>query len=91
MRTDTKAQGSSMNVIVVAVIAVLVLLVMTFIFIRGVGSPNENLNNCFSRGGTCESDCEGRSFEVSAKCPTEAAKCCVSSDSLFKINEKDNP
>jgi hypothetical protein len=83
-----KAQGSSMNVIVVAVIAVLVLLVMTFIFLRGVGGPQGDLNNCLNRGGACEpsSSCPTGTFEITAKCgdnKDSKQKCCVSNDNLI--------
>jgi hypothetical protein len=85
------AQGNSMNVIVVAVIAVLVLLVMTFIFLRGVGGPQGDLNNCINRGGKCETTCGENTFQISAKCAegTGGSVCCISNDQL--VNRFTNP
>lgn len=52
-----KAQGMSLNVIVVAAIVVLILIVLSVIFIRGTGSFVESVASCERKGGQCAVEC----------------------------------
>lgn len=59
--TNRKAQGISLNVIIIAVIALLVLVVIVFIFTGKTRTFTQELATCESKGGTCYSsgNCDG--------------------------------
>ncbi len=48
-----KAQGISMNVIIIAAIALLVLVVLSVVYIGKMGSWGKTTNSCISNGGKC--------------------------------------
>ena len=48
-----KAQGISMNVIIIATIALLVLVISSVIFIGRTGQWGVQVSNCISKGGQC--------------------------------------
>ncbi len=48
-----KAQGISMNVIIIAAIALLVLVVLSIIFLGRMGSWSQNVADCETKGGVC--------------------------------------
>ena len=48
-----KAQGISVNVIIIAAIALLVLVVLSVIFIGRMGNWGKTSNDCISNGGRC--------------------------------------
>lgn len=48
-----KAQGLSMNVIIVAVLALLVLVILSVVFTSKMRSTRENIDSCESSGGYC--------------------------------------
>ncbi|MBN2567194.1 hypothetical protein JXB02_03875 [Candidatus Woesearchaeota archaeon] len=48
-----KAQGISMNVIIIAAIALLVLVILSIIFMGRMGSWGQSVNQCDNKGGTC--------------------------------------
>ncbi len=50
---NKKAQGISMNVIIIAAIALLVLVILSVIFIGRMGSFGRAAANCESQGGQC--------------------------------------
>jgi hypothetical protein len=50
-----KAQGISVNVIIIAAIALLVLVVLSVIFIGRMGNWGTNAADCKNKGGTCAS------------------------------------
>jgi hypothetical protein len=69
-----KAQGMSLNVIIVAAIALIILVVLVFIFtdrIRGFGS---GLADCQSKGGFCEGNFNTKSCD-SEKAPILNTNC----------------
>ena len=51
---NTKAQGLSMNTIVIAAIAMLVLVVVSIIFIQQMGWFNVRSKDCQTVGGECQ-------------------------------------
>ncbi|MBR9676957.1 hypothetical protein GOV04_02355 [Candidatus Woesearchaeota archaeon] len=63
-----KAQGLSMNVIIVAALALIVLVVVTIIFTSNVRNANRGLNACESKGqgATCRPTCEPSEVSVGA-------------------------
>ncbi len=58
-----KAQGISMNVIIIAAIALLVLVVLSVIYIGRMGTWGKTTNDCESNGGFCK----GLSYECGQK------------------------
>lgn len=72
-----KAQGMSMNVIIIAAIALLVLVILSVIFIGRMGGFGEETAGCATRGGTCYSgSCPAGTTPFSAKCE-EGESCCL--------------
>ncbi len=60
-----KAQGLSMNVIIIAAIALLVLVILAVIFIGRMGTTTKNIDKCQgqcmqSSGGDADADCKGK-------------------------------
>ena len=82
---DKKAQGISINVIIVAAIALLVLVILSVIFIGKLGIFSTKVGDCENKGGTCvlaSEDCpEGSPFVLTDwTCPAvdeESQKCCT--------------
>ncbi len=48
-----KAQGMTINVVIIAALALIVLVVLILIFTGYIGTANKNINGCTSRGGIC--------------------------------------
>ena len=80
-----KAQGISMNVIIIAAIALLVLVVLSMIFLGKIGTWGSDVDACNNKGGQCVSadmDCsEATNGEKTTEnmlwsCP-EDQKCCI--------------
>jgi len=82
---NNKAQGISMNVIIIAAIALLVLVILSVIFLGKMGGFGKGVGDCTNKGGTCQAFCdpelsEQQMFEWS--CGTEEQnmgndKCCL--------------
>ena len=83
-----KAQGISINVIIIAVIALLVLVVLSLIFTGSLGKFGLKVTDCENKGGKCAFECgspaEGTQDYPTAysdwKCPDkdeQAQICCV--------------
>ena len=73
-----RAQGLSLNVIVVAVISLVVLIVLIVIFTGKIGVFGENIKECSSKGGKCieKNDCETYKIISTATC-SEGEVCCM--------------
>ena len=54
---NRKAQGISINVIIIAAIALMVLVIISIIFIGRMGKTREEIDKCQTNGGTCAEDC----------------------------------
>ena len=54
---NRKAQGISLNVIIIAAIALLVLVILSIIFIGRMGKTREEIDKCENNGGSCVDDC----------------------------------
>ncbi len=79
---NKKAQGLSMNVIIIAAIALLVLVVLSVIFVGRLGIFGEKAAACETVGGTCYVDCPAGTTEypAGAKCPDVegvSQDCCI--------------
>jgi hypothetical protein len=78
-----RAQGISINVIVVAAIALLVLVVLAVVFLGQTGKFTQGVNDCQSNGGSCTTGaCPSGTIEYSSnKCPDTSSgarqSCCV--------------
>lgn len=73
-----KAQGISMNVIIIAAIALLVLVILSVIFIGRMGGWGEKTAGCATQGGTCyDGRCPETTTPFSAKCEQEGYVCCL--------------
>jgi hypothetical protein len=77
MKFNKKAQGLSLNVVVIAAIALLVLVVLGVIFLRGAGNFEDG-SQCIKAGGLCSESCEA-GFEPNSDHECKEGKiCCVS-------------
>ena len=74
-----KAQGISMNVIIVAAIALLVLVILSVIFIGRMGRFGRESGGCEQQGGSCyEGACpSGTTPYRSLECEDEGYTCCL--------------
>jgi len=77
-----RAQGISINVIVIAALALLVLVVLAMIFTGKLGGWTKAQNECSSNGGLCVSDasqCTGENAQVMSRytCPNAGEVCCL--------------
>lgn len=75
---NKKAQGMSMNVIIIAAIALLVLVVLSVIFIGRMGQFGQQTGACDKQGGTCYdgSSCPAATAKYDLKC-AEGQTCCI--------------
>lgn len=82
---NIKAQGISLNAIIIAALALLVLVVLSVIFMGRMADFGGAVSSCENKGGTCafESDgCgEGKREYTAWKCPdideVENEICCI--------------
>ena len=75
-----KAQGISLNVIIIAAIALLVLVVLSVIFLGRTGMFARKTADCLQQGGTCKVSCDTTAGEIpytSYTCDTEGEVCCL--------------
>jgi len=78
-----KAQGISINVIIIAAIALLVLVVLSVIYIGRMGDWGAKTGDCQNKGGKCATACNqgdavGYPTQYSAwTCPTQGQVCCI--------------
>jgi len=77
-----KAQGLSLNTIIIAALVIMVLVILALVFTGQMGSFGSSSTNCQSKGGICtsEKDCpEGKMPAMfTAKCD-EGEQCCIPS------------
>ena len=77
-----RAQGISINVIVIAAVALLVLVVLAAVFLGRFGGFSAESSSCKSQGGTCQGACPTGTTEFSAaSCEPTAGgssqRCCL--------------
>jgi len=86
IKNSRKAQGISINMIIIAVLALIVLIVVVAIFTGRIKIFSGTLESCRAKQGQCESGaiCPENKAQVAAKCPeTEEEKkqqkniCCI--------------
>jgi hypothetical protein len=82
MKFNNKAQGLSLNTVIVAAIVIIVLVVIVVIFTKGMGDFSGELPSCTSKGGYCDSDCGAYNYPVrNTDCDEGGLLCCVPRDS----------
>lgn len=80
---DKKAQGMSINVIIIAALGILVLVVISFLFLGQGQKINKETNSCSNNGGTCISTPAGGLVEDVCKkvldyvCTDDTQVCCL--------------
>ena len=82
---NKKAQGISINVIIIAAIALLVLVIISIIFIGRMGKTREEMDKCQTNGGTCAEDCVDLGEYVRE---TTSYKCYYSAGDDIPSNKK---
>ncbi len=78
-----KAQGLSVNVIIIAAIALLVLVVLSVIYIGRMGDWGTKAANCENKGGDCSGTGECPAGKTEFKgwtCTDKANTCCIDID-----------
>ena len=75
-----KAQGMSMNVIIVAAIALLVLVVLSIIFLGRSETFSRETTDCVNKGGQCKADCSDTSVYPEWNTPYPGWKCANDGD-----------
>ncbi len=69
-----KAQGLSLQTIVISILALIVLVVVIFVFSGKIGDVKTSLDSCESKGGKCETPCPYGPIIKTKECDT----CCIS-------------
>lgn len=80
-----KAQGMSLNVVIIAALVVLVLIVLSVIFIRSSGTFVDRVASCSVKGGKCAPVCGDMIYgteeysipDYDAKCSDASEICCL--------------
>lgn len=78
---DKKAQGLSLNTIIIAIIVLVVLVVIIMVFTGGIGGFTKGITTCDDKGNhkclTSCSDEPGYVLDPAFKCKTEGNTCCI--------------
>lgn len=80
-----KAQGMSLNVVIIAALVILVLVVLSVIFIRSSGTFVDRVASCSVKGGVCAPSCGDMIYgtqehtipDFDARCSNEGDICCL--------------
>lgn len=77
-----KAQGISINTIIIAAIALIVLVVLVMIFTGRMGAWVGGVDSCINKGGECQTICTSEQTEITGtdceKEDSNTPKCCMS-------------
>ena len=74
----SRAQGISMNTIIIAAIALVVLVVVVLIFVNKLGDFRTSAEACKTKQGDCKPVCAADEAELpGGECPTDKPRCCV--------------
>ena len=80
-----KAQGISVNVIIIAAIALLVLVILSVVYIGRMGDWGAQTADCENKGGRCAEECGSEDYGtddyptpyLAWVCSNEGEKCCI--------------
>jgi uncharacterized protein YoxC len=71
-----KAQGISINVIVIAAIALLVLVILAILVLTAARRTDEGTKKCITLGGNCVESCDGTELEATDCTNPAKPTCC---------------
>lgn len=73
-----KAQGLSLNTIIIAALVIMVLVILALVFTGQMGSFGEETGSCSGKGGKCRGDCNDDEIPnpLGGECP-DGETCCV--------------
>ena len=76
-----KAQGLSLNTIIIAALVIMVLVILILVFTGRMGSFSAQSESCQAKGGQCKEGCGDGEMEnvLGGQCPSEDQVCCVNS------------
>lgn len=75
---NKKAQGISINVIIIAAIALLVLVILAVLLLRSGSDIDKQLKSCIVKGGKCqENRCATPEADIDVECPNDRPYCCA--------------
>ena len=82
MKMNKKAQGLSLNMVIMAAIALIILVIIVAIFTGNLGKFGVGVSACSTKSGTCKESCVDGETAIIAKCPEAGQdetliKCCV--------------
>jgi len=73
-----KAQGLSINVIIIAVIALIVLVVLAVILTGRIGIFSAGVDSCMYKGGRCQISCDAYTTPLyGTDCEKNGNICCL--------------
>jgi len=79
--SSKKAQGISINTIIIAAIALIVLVVLVMVFTGNIGKWVGGVDSCINKGGECKASCvtETEQEITGTDCSKETTnnKCCI--------------
>ena len=77
---NKKAQGLSLNTIIIAALVIMVLIILGLVFMGRMGSFGQKQESCQAKGGTCRTECAEGQMETTGflggACPEEHS-CCI--------------
>ncbi len=74
-----KAQGLSLNTIIIAALVIMVLVILALVFTGQMGDFSKDTDSCTAKGGQCREDCLEETEESSlfgGSCPDDQ-ECCM--------------
>ena len=78
-----KAQGLSLNTIIIAALVIMVLVILILVFTGRMGNFSSSSESCQAKGGRCDIDCDDGEMEgigvLGGDCPSEDQICCINS------------
>jgi len=82
MKMNKRAQGLSLNMVIVAAIALIILVIIVAIFTGNLGRFGVGVSACSTKSGVCKESCVEGETAIIAKCPENGqdeslTKCCI--------------
>ncbi len=78
-KLNKKADGLSMQVVIIAIICIIVLAVLVAIFLSKTGIFGTQVSNCRAKGGECQpvAPCPEKEVAVGGLCTDPEYVCCI--------------
>ena len=76
---NKKAQGLSLNTIIIAALVIMVLIILGLVFMGRMGTFGQKQDSCIGKGGTCRTECAEGEMQslLGGDCPEDDEYCCV--------------